>query len=195
MKCAIPTMFAAAFVLASTSAFAHTGHSEIGLVHGFSHPITGIDHVLAMIATGLLAAQLGGRALWLIPLAFVSIMMVGGAVGMAGIAMPFAEFGVALSLVIFGLGVAFPFGFQTPAVTALVGLFALFHGHVHGLEMPAAASGLYYMAGFACATTLLHAVGIGLGIGLARAKSDHLTIQIGGSAIALFGMVMLTNLI
>src|SRR6266478_7646633 len=109
MRRAIATTFAAAFVLTPSVALAHAGHGDAsGLMNGFAHPITGIDHVLAMVAVGALSAQLGGRALWLVPLSFVGLMVVGGALGMAGIAVPFAELGVALSVVVFGLTVAFP---------------------------------------------------------------------------------------
>ena len=196
MRPVISTTLAAAFALAPTGALAHVGHgSASGLMHGFTHPITGIDHVLAMVAVGVLAVQLGGRALWLVPLSFVGIMVIGGALGMAGIPLPFAELGVALSVVVFGLAIALPFRLQRLAAVALAGFFALFHGHGHGAEMPAAASALYYAMGFIASTALLHATGLGLGLlfGLETGRLGHRVIQAGGSAIAAFGAAILVG--
>jgi urease accessory protein len=196
MRPVISTTLAAAFALAPTGALAHVGHgSASGLMHGFTHPITGIDHVLAMVAVGVLAVQLGGRALWLVPLSFVGIMVIGGALGMAGIPLPFAELGVALSVVIFGLAIALPFRLQRLAAVALAGFFALFHGHGHGAEMPAAASALYYTMGFIASTALLHATGLGLGLlfGLETGRLGRRVIQAGGSAIAAFGAAILVG--
>jgi urease accessory protein len=126
-------------------AFAHTGVGDTaGFVHGFIHPIGGLDHVLAMVAVGLFAALLGGRALWLVPFSFVSMMAVGGALGMGGVALPFAEFGIGLSVVAFGVAVAFRLHMPIAVAMALVGFFAVFHGHAHGAEMPDTASGFEY---------------------------------------------------
>jgi urease accessory protein len=198
MRYAIPTTLAAFFVLVPTVAFAHAGHGDVsGLTHGFTHPITGIDHVLAMVAVGVLAARLGGRALWLVPLSFVGVMVLGGALGMAGILLPFAELGVALSVVVFGLAIAVPFRLQMLAAVALAGLFALFHGQVHSTEIPAAASALYYTVGFIAATTLLHATGISLGLlfRLETGKLGHRLVQAGGGAMALFGATILVGVL
>jgi urease accessory protein len=195
---AIPATLAAALVLVPTVALAHAGHGDTsGLMHGFTHPITGIDHVLAMIAVGVLAAQFSGPALWLIPLSFIGIMTVGGALGMAGILVPFAELGVALSVVILGLAIAFPFRLQTLAAVALAGLFALFHGQVHGAEIPPATSGLYYTAGFIAATASLHATGIGLGLVFATEtrKLANRVVRAGGGGMALFGAAILIGVI
>ena len=132
-------------------------------MHGFMHPLSGLDHQLAMILVGIFAYQLGGRALWLVPLTFVSVMAVGGFLGIAGMPVPFIEIGIALSVIVLGAIVAF--GVKAPLAVAMgiVGLFAIFHGHAHGSEMPLDASGLEYGLGFMLATALLHAVGIGIG--------------------------------
>jgi urease accessory protein len=194
MRRAIPATLAAVIVLIPTVALAHAGHGDTsGLVYGFTHPITGIDHVLAMVAVGVLAAQFSGPALWLIPLSFIGVMTVGGALGIAGLPLPFAELGVTLSVVGLGLAIAFPFRSQMLAAMALVGLFALCHGHAHGAEMPAAASALYYTAGFIGATALLHTTGMGLGLlfGPEAGWLGHRVVQAGGSAIALFGTAIL----
>jgi urease accessory protein len=192
MRRAVLTTLSAVFVLAPAIALAHTGHGEGGLMHGFSHPITGIDHVLAMVAVGMFAARLGGRALWLVPLGFVGAMAVAGALGMAGIPLPFAEAGIALSVVVLGLAVAFRPGLPELAAVALVGFFALFHGHVHGAEMPAAASAVPYAVGFLGATAMLHAVGVGIGLLVGReAGMSRRLAQAGGGAMALFGLAVL----
>ena len=151
--------------------------------------------VLAMVAVGLFAAQLGGRALWLVPLSFVSVMSLGGILGMAGIGLPFVEIAIGLSVVVLGLAVACGIHLPTAAAMALVGLFAIFHGHAHGAEMPETASGLAYGAGFALATALLHATGIviGLGTGRAGAAIGRRALQTAGSAMALAGIAILTG--
>jgi urease accessory protein len=201
MSARLQSYRAAAFLAASllpTAAWAHVGAgSTVGFVHGFVHPVTGIDHVLAMIAVGLFAANLGGRALWAVPLTFVSVMAVGGALGVAGIGVPFVEAGIAVSVIVLGLAVALQWKWPVAAAMALVGIFAIFHGHAHGAEMPVDASGLEYGLGFMLATALLHVVGIGLGIGIARfgrAYSPRVA-QFGGGAMAVAGLGLLTGVI
>src|SRR5262245_49507207 len=153
------------FALVSSAANAHTGlgHTH-GFVRGFLHPIGGVDHVLAMIAVGLFAAHLGGRALWLVPSSFVGMMAAAGALGTAGIPLPFVETGIALSVIALGLMVAFETKLAVAAAMGLVAFFALFHGYAHGAEIPDGVSGLAYAAGFVAATSLLHAIGIAIGI-------------------------------
>ena len=132
------------------------------------HPLSGLDHQLAMILVGIFAYQLGGRALWLVPLAFIAMMAVGGFLGVTATPVPFVEIGIALSVVVLGAIVAF--GIKAPVAMAmgLVGLFAIFHGHAHGTEMPMDVSGAAYGAGFMLATALLHAVGVGMGMLVGR---------------------------
>ena len=194
MRRAILTTLMTAFVLAPVMALAHTGHGDAnGLMHGFIHPITGIDHVLVMIAVGVLAAHIGGRALWLVPLSFVGVMAVAGTLGMAGVRVPLAEVGIALSVIVLGLALAVRLGLPVLATTALVGSFAVFHGYVHGAEMPAVASGFLYALGFVAATVLLHTVGLSLGL-LTRHHGATLSrrlVQAGGGAMALFGIAAL----
>ena len=152
-----------------TAAFAHTGVGAAnGFAHGFMHPIGGLDHVLAMVAVGLLAARLGGRALWLVPFSFVTMMILGGVAGASGFCLPFVELGITGSILVLGFVIAL--GRQLPAAfaAALVGFFGIFHGHAHGTEMPVDAQGLLYGAGFVVATMLLHAAGLALGTGADR---------------------------
>jgi urease accessory protein len=147
---------------------AHPGHSHAGFVAGAAHPLSGLDHLLAMIAVGLWAVQLGGRALWAVPASFVSIMVAGGALGMAGLPLPGVEQGILASVFVLGLLIATAARVPLYASMLIVGAFALFHGFAHGAEMPATAAGLGYGAGFAVATALLHAVGIGAGLLLGK---------------------------
>ena len=155
---------AASLVFAPAVAFAHPGHEGSGLIHGFLHPLGGLDHIIAMVAVGLLAARLGGRALWLVPASFVATMAMAGLAGMADVGLPYVETGIAVSVVVLGLiamlGVAMP----VAVAMGLVAFFAVFHGYAHGAEMPETVSGLAYGAGFVAATALLHGIGIGLGL-------------------------------
>jgi urease accessory protein len=191
MRPATLTTLIAAFVLAPAIALAHTGHADTtGLMYGLAHPITGIDHVLAMVAVGLLSVHLDGRALWLVPLSFIGVMVVGAALGMAGIQVPFAEVGIGLSVIVLGLAVACRFNLPTLAATALVGFFAVFHGYVHGAELPAAASGLPYAVGFVGATALLQGVGAGFGLLIGRS-----VVQAAGGAMAVLGIAVVSGLL
>jgi urease accessory protein len=195
------TIRAAAAVITTllpTAAWAHPGHgATVGFVQGFVHPVTGIDHVLAMVAVGLFAANLGGRSLWAVPLSFVLVMALGGALAVAGIVVPFVEAGIAISIIVLGLAIALRWQWPVAAAMALVGAFAIFHGHAHGAEMPVEASGLEYGLGFMLATALLHAVGIGLGLGIVRfgRASSRRAVQFGGIAVAVAGIGILTGVI
>lgn len=191
-------LLAAAAALMPTVALAHTGHGAAsGFLHGLAHPVGGLDHVLAMVMAGVLAWQIGGRALWLVPLTFVSVMAVGGALGAAGIMVPAVELGIALSVVVLGTVVAF--GAKAPLVVllALVGVFAVFHGHAHGSELPADASGLGYGLGFLIATALLHLAGIGLGSAIGRIgeRTSPIAVRAVGGLVALAGVGVLTGLV
>lgn len=150
--------------LAPAVASAHPGHESIGLVHGFMHPLGGFDHIIAMVAVGLLAAQLGGRALWLVPASFVAAMSVAGFAASTGVALPYVETGIAVSVVVLGAVALFGVAMPVAAAMGLAGFFAVFHGYAHGLEMPETVSGFAYGAGFVAATAMLHGVGIGLGL-------------------------------
>jgi len=161
----------AAFALALVpgAALAHTGVGiEHDLAHGFLHPIGGIDHILAMVAVGVFAFVLGGRALYLVPLAFVGMMVVGFLLGLAQVDLPFVELGIALSSVVIGGVAALGRPMPVIAASALVGLFAVFHGVAHGAEMPADAAGWQYALGFVAATAMLHLVGIAAALGVSR---------------------------
>ncbi len=151
-----------ALALVPTLAHAHPGHGATtgGIGWGFAHPFSGLDHILAMIAVGLWAVQLGKRALWLLPLSFVCSMAAGAALGMGGVRLPFVEPAILASVIGLGALVAFATRLPLGASAALVAVAALFHGQAHGAEMPANASGLLTASGFIIATALLHAAGV-----------------------------------
>jgi len=197
MKRFLAQLACLAVCLIPTAALAHVGvGSTSGLAHGFMHPLSGLDHQFAMVLVGTLAYQLGGRALWLVPLAFVSAMAFGGVLGVAAAPMPFVELGIALSVVLLGAGVAF--GVKPPVAVAMAvaGLFAIFHGHAHGTEMPLDVSGAAYAAGFMAATTLLHVIGIGLGytVGLAGQTYGKTIYRLAGDVASVAGLGLLTGL-
>ena len=183
-------------ILVPTAAFAHAGHGDTsGFLHGFMHPVGGLDHVLAMVAVGVFAYVLGGKALWLVPLSFVGMMAVGFLLGVGGVNLPFVELAIALSSVVIG-GVA-ALGKPMPVVgaMALVGTFAVFHGHAHGAEMPVDAAGLDYALGFVAATALLHAAGIAAALGGARltGRFGKPIAQLAGGLFALGGIGVLAG--
>ena len=154
--------------LLASPAAAHLPPGEYGsFAAGFSHPLFGLDHILAMVAVGLWAGLLGGRALWIVPAAFVGTMAVGFVLALGGLPLPAVEPMILASTVILGLVVAMAVRVDLRACAALVGLFALFHGHAHGGELGEAAA-LRFGAGFVVATAMLHAAGIALGLGVAR---------------------------
>jgi urease accessory protein len=147
--------------LGSGVAVAHPGHSADSFAAGIAHPLGGFDHIAVMIAVGLWAALKGGRALWIWPAAFVGVMLIGGALGMAQMPVPFVESGILASVVALGLLVALGVDLPVWLGAAVIGVFAVFHGHAHGSEIAENIGGLEYMAGFAIATAMLHLVGIG----------------------------------
>lgn len=178
------TLVGAILLLAPSLASAHVlPDGSHGLQQGFLHPLSGGDHLLAMLAVGLWAAQQQGRAVWLIPAAFVSLMTVGGALGLAGVLLPGVELGIALSLLVLGLLIATAARFTPSLSMALVGFFALFHGCAHGAEMPGSASAGLFSLGFIAATLLLHGAGLLAGFGLQRAAQMR-WVRFAGAAIA-----------
>ena len=164
-------------------ASAHTGIAHgAGFFHGIAHPVGGLDHVLAMLAVGVFAFVLGGRALWLVPLSFVGAMVAGFGLGIAQIQLPFVELAIALSIVAIGGAAALGRPMPVGAAMALVGVFAVFHGHAHGAEMAESADGLTYALGFVTATALLLLAGLAAAFGAA-----HLAGRVGGTAARLAG--------
>ncbi len=193
---ALASLLALLLIAVPTAALAHTGHGDTaGFIHGFMHPVGGLDHVLAMVAVGVFAFVLGGRALFLVPLAFVGMMAAGFLLGVGQIEVPFVELGIALSSVVIGALAASGRSMPVAAAMSLVGAFALFHGHAHGAEMPVTGSGFEYALGFIAATALLHATGLIAAMGVARLVGRHgrTVAQIAGGVFALGGVGVLAG--
>ena len=174
-------------VLGSGTAFAHPGHgTAASFAAGVAHPLSGLDHIAVMVAVGLWAALKGGRALWVWPAAFVGVMLIGGALGMAHVAVPLVEPGILASVVALGLMVVLAIDLPVAAGAAIVAVFALLHGHAHGTEVAETLSGAEYIAGFALANVTLHGVGVGFAQLMARAQLRPL-VRIAGAVCVLIG--------
>jgi urease accessory protein len=183
-------------ILLPFQAAAHAGSDVGSFLHGLAHPASGLDHVLAMTATGLLAARLGGRALWLAPTSFILLMIVGAGLAHQQNGWPYVEAAVVLSVIVLGSLLAFPTKLGSIAVVALASAFAIFHGHAHGTEMSAGASPAAYAAGFVATTLILNLVGIGVASGLARISPRGASCErLLGAGIALAGCGILLGAI
>jgi urease accessory protein len=172
-------------------ALAHEQQGQAaGFVTGLLHPVSGLDHVLAMVAVGLWGAQLGAPAIWLLPVTFPLMMAFGGFLGLIGVPLPGVEIGIAASAVLLGAMVALQARPPLALAGLLVAFFAVFHGHAHGTELPAGQSGLLYSLGFVVATGLLHAVGISIGL-IHRWSSGRLLLRGAGVVVTLAGVLFL----
>lgn len=178
----------------SAPLLAHTGEEvAAGLLSGFLHPLTGIDHLLAMVAVGIWGTQLGRPAIWMLPLTFPLVMSVGGVLGVRGVPLPAVEFGVAGSAAALGLMILLAARPPIAGAAVLVGAFAIFHGHAHGTELPGAADPLAYGAGFVLVTGLLHAAGIGIGL-IDRWPGGAMALRGAGAVIGAVGVYLLLGL-
>ena len=174
-------------LLAAEPALAHVGGGATGGFRaGFLHPLTGLDHILAMVSVGLWGAQLGMPAIWVLPVAFPTVMAVGGFMGLIGLPLPGVEIGIALSALVLGLMVLTAARPPLWVACIIVGIFAIFHGHAHGTELPPGQDGLTFSLGFVVATGLLHAAGIALGIGWAT-MAGRWAIRAAGAGVAAAG--------
>jgi urease accessory protein len=187
--------FLLCLVLWPASAVAHIlGGEAVGFVSGIEHPISGADHVLAMIAVGIWGAQLGAPAIWLLPVTFPIVMALGGIVGLMGAKLPGAEIGIALSAIALGFVVFREARPQLYVAALLVGFFAIFHGYAHGAELPPGASGALYSIGFVIATGCLHATGVTIGL-VHRWRAGQMALRLGGAVIAVAGGIFLWSAI
>ena len=174
-------------LLFAPSALAHPQRGEaVGFLTGFRHPISGLDHVLAMIAVGLWGAQLGAPAIWVLPIAFPMVMAAGGMLGLLGVPIPGIEYGIGLSAILLGAAVLFEIRPPLRIAAALVGFFAIFHGYAHGTELPPGQSALLYSIGFVIATGSLHALGIGIGT-MHRWAWGQKALRVAGGLVAMGG--------
>ncbi|MEK7949136.1 HupE/UreJ family protein [Luteolibacter soli] len=189
------TWAATSLLLSCTIASAHSGGGEAGgLKSGFLHPITGLDHVAAMVAVGLWGAFLGSRATWLLPVIFPMVMAVGGALGVAGVPIPGVETGIALSAIALGGMIAFAVRPPLWVAGVIVGVFAIFHGHAHGTELPESANALAFAIGFVVSTGLLHLCGIAFGL-LVKWPWGKVAVRVAGGGIAALGACFLTGVL
>jgi len=185
------TLGVALLVLMPAIALAHQERGQItGFLSGFEHPISGLDHVLAMIAVGLWGAVLGPPAIWVLPVAFPVMMAFGGLLGLLGIPVPGVEIGIAISAIVLGAMVLAELRPSLWLAAVVVAFFAIFHGHAHGRELPEGTSALFYSLGFVVATGLLHAVGILLGEAH-RWAAGRQAVRAAGGGVALAGLFFL----
>jgi urease accessory protein len=188
MRYMLASLFLALYPL---TAFAHKrGGEAIGFASGFEHPISGLDHILAMVAVGLWGAQLGAPAMWVLPVVFPMVMALGGMMGLMGIKLPGIELCIALSAVALGFAVLREARPKLWIAAMIVGFFAIAHGHAHGTELPAGADGVLYSIGFVMATGLLHATGIGIGL-IHRWSAGRVALRLAGAVVAMGGVFFL----
>lgn len=166
---------------------AHDEGVSVGFLPGLTHPVLGLDHLLAMISVGILSAQMGGKAIWIVPSAFVVLMLVGGVMGMNYISLFSVELGIAVSVLVLGIAIAAEKKLPTLLAIIAVGFFALFHGHAHGTEMPEIATPLPYASGFITGTALIHVAGVVIGIVSKRFSAGPQLLRYMGAAIAGIG--------
>ena len=194
MKSRLLFLSGVVIMLFAKGAFAHTfGTGGAGFSEGFSHPFSGLDHLLAMLAVGVWATQIHSRFWWLMPVMFMGAMATGALAGVMGMTLPIAEWGIAGSVLVLGLLITFASSLSLWLAVTIVSFFAMCHGHVHGLEMPQAASPLLYGLGFVLATLLLHAAGIISGL-IGKAGMPARVVRVGGAAIAASGVWLLAGL-
>lgn len=184
-------LLCAAAFLAAGPAMAHTGTGlPGGFISGFVHPLSGFDHMLAMVSVGLWGAFLGRPLIIALPVIFPTVMALGGALGMANAPLPRVETGIAVSVLVMGAVIAAAYRAPVWLACLIVGVFAIFHGYAHGRELPSAADPIGYSVGFVLATGLLHVAGIGLGLINMRPGGIVVTRGLGG-LVALCGVYFL----
>jgi urease accessory protein len=187
-------LFVLAASLLAWPAFAHSGEGVAGgFAAGFLHPLSGLDHLLAMVAVGIWGAFLGRPLVWMLPVAFPLVMVVGGVLGIAGVPLPHVEVGIAASVIVLGLAIALAWRAPPWVAIAIVAVFAIFHGHAHGTELPSAAAPEAYAAGFVISTGLIHLGGIGIGL-LGRLPRGTQILRTTGAAILVLGVWILAGM-
>lgn len=175
---------------------AHAVPGDAGAIEGFLHPLLGFEHLLAMVAVGLLSAQIGGRAIWTVPATFVAVMAVGGIVGFYGISTPIVAYGIAASVILLGVALLIQRRIHEALVLFVVGLFGVFHGYAHGEAIPPEQNFIFLVAfvvGFVMSTVGLHIIGALLGYIALRGERGGLILRVTGSIIAVIGVFFLLN--
>ena len=175
---------------------AHNFTGRVGFYDGISHPVLGLDHFLAMISVGIVSAQIGGKAIWTVPTTFVSIMTIGGLFGFLLIIDEFffVEIGIISSVILLGFGISIEKKIPTKLIMVFVGIFGLFHGTAHGIEVPAAANPLLFVLGFICGTTALHLFGVGIGYFSIKTTISSILLRLTGISFAIYGIYLLTQI-
>jgi len=190
----IASLLPVILMLTPSVCFAHTENDAGGFMAGLLHPVFGPDHLLAMVSVGIVSSQLGGANIWLIPVAFVSAMIVGGAIGIFQVPLPLGEIGIAMSVIFLGLAIFRVSRDTSPWLTfVFVIFFGMFHGHAHGLEMPASASPAFYTFGFLISTSLLHVTGVLIGEISTRRERLYSALRYSGAGMAMIGVTFLLN--
>ena len=190
MKKTLVPITALLVLLLSNEALAHTDDATGGFTSGLYHPVSGLDHVLAMVAVGLWGAQLGKPSIWLLPVAFPMVMSLGAMLGLMGMPVPGVEIGIAASAIALGIMVLGEVKPPLAVSLVMVGLFAIFHGHAHGTELPDGQSGVFYSIGFVIATGSLHALGIAVGL-VHCWRAGRVAVRCAGGGVAAFGCFFL----
>ena len=177
-------------------AFAHMIIGRVGFFDGLTHPVLGLDHLLAMVSVGIISAQIGGRAIWTVPSAFVALMIAGGIFGFSLIVdnFYFVEIGIIVSVILLGLAISVEKKIPTNLIMIFVGLFGLFHGIAHGLEIPAAASPLLFILGFIIGTTALHLFGVAIGHYAIKTSISLKILKLSGVTFAIYGIYLLIGI-
>lgn len=197
-KIAIPLFLAVIMLVVPQVILAHDDTTVIRLgsfLAGFTHPVLGLDHFLAMLSVGIISAQIGGRAIWLVPLTFVVVMAAGGVVGLAGFGLTAIEAGIASSVLVLGIAIAAEKSIPVAVGLLAVSLFAIFHGYAHGAEMPSMANPVRYALGFLSGTAVIHIIGVILGDIPTHYDASKTIFRVLGSAIAFVGILFLIGII
>ena len=176
---------------------AHNFTGMVGFYDGISHPVLGFDHFLAMISVGIVSAQIGGRAIWTIPTTFVAIMTIGGLFGFFLIVDEFffVEVGIIFSVILLGFGISIEKKIPTNLIMVFVGIFGLFHGIAHGIEVPAAANPILFVLGFVCGTTALHIFGVGIGYFSIKTTASLILLRLTGILFGVYGIYLLSQIL
>lgn len=184
-------------MLLPASLWAHEeGLGGAGFITGLLHPALGLDHLLAMLSVGVLSTQVGGKAIWYVPGIFVCVMVIGSILGLQAVQVPMVEFGIGLSVLVLGAIIAtHGFSASTAVAVSCVAIFAIFHGHAHGTEMPQIAEPIAYGAGFVIGTSLIHLVGVGLGVLLQRVNASGILLRSLGGLFAVSGIFILIRVV
>jgi urease accessory protein len=187
-------IFLTCFLVYSIPVLAHSFTGRIGFYDGISHPVLGLDHFLAMVSVGIVSAQIGGKAIWTVPATFVSIMTIGGLFGFFLIVDEFffVEVGIVFSVILLGFGISIEKKIPVNLIMIFVGIFGLFHGIAHGIEVPAAANPLLFVLGFICGTTALHIFGVGIGYFSIKTSASLILLRLTGILFGIYGIYLLS---